>query len=62
MEGAGHTEEQPYHFLLSKQSSSSSLLLIILKNEDIAEHIIKVSNLLVKQEGIATLMVNILLT
>ncbi|XP_056455487.1 uncharacterized protein tasor2 isoform X1 [Gadus chalcogrammus] len=46
LEGAGHTEEQPYHFLLSKQSSSSSLLLIILKNEDIAEHIIKVPHLL----------------
>ncbi|CAL8360000.1 unnamed protein product [Lota lota] len=46
LEGDGHTEEQPYHFLLNTQSSSSSLLLIILKNEDIAEHIIKVPHLL----------------
>ncbi|CAL8261380.1 unnamed protein product [Merluccius merluccius] len=43
----GHTEVQPSHFFLNEQSSSSSsLLLIILRNEDIAEHIIKVPHLL----------------
>lgn len=49
LEADGHTDVQPSHFFPNDQSSSSStsLLLIILRNEDIAEHIVKVVKLLV---------------
>ncbi|KAG7281026.1 hypothetical protein CRUP_016658, partial [Coryphaenoides rupestris] len=48
LEADGHTDVQPSHFFPNDQSSSSStsLLLIILRNEDIAEHIVKVPHLL----------------
>ncbi|XP_047245780.1 uncharacterized protein tasor2 isoform X2 [Girardinichthys multiradiatus] len=44
LEAEGHTAVQPSEFFLGEDSSSS--LLIILRNEDIAEHICKIPDLL----------------
>lgn len=41
LEAEGHTAVQPSEFFLAEESSSN--LLIVLRNEDIAEHICKVT-------------------